>query len=419
MTDFGTTSAPMKVVIVGAGQAGGWVARTLRERLFPGQITLIGAEAMPPYERPSLSKTVLSGLDAHPPSVITDTQLSQRNIEFLGNTAVTNIDRAARSVKCSNGTEIRYDRLVLAMGGRARIPMIPGIDLPGVYSLRTLEDSRSIATHLAPGKRMLVIGGGWIGLEVAATAKSKGMDVRVVEASSRLCARSIPAVISDVLLRKHLDAGVLVSLNSSVTKVEAASSGGLRAWIGTQAFEVDVVVVGVGLIPNSEMATECGLDVDNGIVVDDQGQTSDGAIYAAGDITNHPNNWAGKRMRLESWANAQNQGIAVGRSLAGDQFSYDEIPWFWSDQYDINLQVLGVPHPDAINVVRGAIGSSAFTVFQFLNGRLEAVIAINSARDLKIAKRWMKGGKSPAPEAIADISVRLDRLETPQELPAH
>lgn len=399
----------MNVVIVGAGQAGGWVARTLRDRAFQGKVTLLGAEALPPYERPSLSKHLLSGKESAPSFVLNAAELDAGAVEFRGNRLVTRILPKSKCVECADGLQLTYDKLVLTMGGRARIPAIPGINLPGVYSLRTVQDSADISSHIAPNKKMLVIGGGWIGLEVAATAQTKGMQVTVVEMGERLCARSIPAEISNFLLQKHVSAGVSIRFNVSIDEIRKEGAS-LIAHIGDDRLSADVIVVGVGLIPNAEIAVEAGLEVDNGIVVDERGRTSETHIYAAGDITNHPNNWAGKHIRLESWANAQNQGIAVGRVLAGDEFHYDEIPWFWSDQYEVNLQVIGIPHPRATNVLRGSVGDSAFTVFQFLEERLEAVIAINNSRDIKIAKSWMKAGKYPPRSALADVNLRLDRL---------
>ncbi|MES2400084.1 MAG: FAD-dependent oxidoreductase [Pseudomonadota bacterium] len=399
----------MRIVIVGAGQAGGWVARTLRDRAFDGEVVLLGAEMLPPYERPSLSKQLLSGKETKPPFVLRDSELETGQVQFTGNCPVTRINTEEKYIECAGGLQLSYDRLVLTMGGRARIPAIPGIDLPGVYSLRTVQDCANISSHLTPGRKMLVIGGGWIGLEVAATARIREMEVTVVEAGDRLCARSIPAEISDFLLKKHVEAGVSIRFKTSIDSIERGNDH-LIANIGDDRLAVDIIVVGVGLVPNSELAIEAGLQVDNGIVVDERGQTSDVAIYAAGDITNHPNNWAGKRMRLESWANAQNQGIAVGRVLSGEEFHYDEIPWFWSDQYDVNLQVIGIPQPQCTNVFRGTVGESAFTVYQFLGERLEAVISVNNARDIKLAKRWMKAGEYPSAATLADTQVRLEKL---------
>lgn len=399
----------MKIVIVGAGQAGGWVARTLRDRSFQGEVVLLGAETLPPYERPSLSKQLLSGKENKPPFIFGDTELDAARIDFHANCFIKKIYRDDRYVECANGLQFSYDRLVLAMGGRARVPAIPGIDLPGVYTLRTVEDSANIFSQIAIGRRMLVIGGGWIGLEVAATARAKGMEVTVVEAGDRLCARSIPSEISEFLLQKHSAAGVSIHFNKSIKSIERESNT-LMANIGNARLLADIIVVGVGLIPNSELAKDAGLALDNGIVVDERGQTSDAIIYAAGDITNHPNNWIGKRVRLESWANAQNQGIAVGRVLSGEEFAYDEIPWFWSDQYDTNLQVIGIPQPECVNVFRGSVHDPAFTVFQFLGDRLEAAIAINNPRDIKLAKRWMKAGKYPPVSALADTQTRLDKF---------
>ena len=398
------------IVIVGAGQAGGWVARTLVERQYPGRITLIGTESHAPYERPSLSKSVLAGIEDYPPYVLPDEHLAGSNISFFSGTTVKLIDRASSSVICADGRTIPYGRLVLAQGGRPRIPPIAGLDLPGVHFLRTLDDCRALSAHLSDAKRLTVIGGGWIGLEVAATARQQGLDVVLIEAGDRLCGRSVPANISEYLLHKHLAEGVEVHLGAAVEAIEQTDQQQLAVRLHSGKLISDLVVVGAGQIPNVELAVEAGLSVDNGIVVDEYGQTSDPRIFAVGDVSNHPNLWAQTRLRLESWANAQNQAVTLGRTLAGEPSTYDEIPWFWSNQYDMNLQVVGIPDANATSIVRGSIEDGQFTVFQIKGERLVAAVGVNSPREVKLAKRWMRSGKHPEPRHLQDSAVRLDRL---------
>ncbi len=400
----------MRVVIVGAGQAGAWVAKSLRENGHEGDITLLGREAVAPYERPPLSKGVLSGAEAHPPVLLTPQQCEALRVDFQPNIDVVSIDRAAREVRCANGKTLAYDRLVLTTGGRPRQLTCAGAELPGVHTLRTIEDSRAIGAQLESGNRLLIVGGGWIGLEIAATARKKQVEVMVLEAGPRLCARSVPPLISSALLRWHASAGVDIRLSATVTSIEKGAGRSLRAISPGSAEEFDAIVVGIGLALDTQLAEACGLEVQDGIVVDQWGRTSDPDIYAAGDVTNQPCSWAGGRLRLESWANAQNQAIAVGKTLAGIETAYDDIPWFWSDQYDKNLQVLGIPSNQLDGIVRGSLDEGSFTVFQIWDGKLRSVIAVNAPRDIKVAKRWLRQGSCPPSAVLMDRSVRLDKL---------
>lgn len=315
----------------------------------------------------------------------------------------------------AQGQPVAYDRLVLATGGRARKPDIPGSSLDGVYTLRCLDDAARLRGVLQPGRRLLVVGGGWIGLEVAATARRLGLQVSLIESGSRLCARSVPASVSGYLLGLHRRQGVEVHLGGAVTAIERAHGDGpLRVHTHVGLHETDAVVFGIGLEPDTALARACGLQVDNGIVVDACGQTSDPAIYAVGDVANQPCAWLGAppdtRLRMESWANAQNQGIALGAALAGKAMPQQDIPWFWSDQYDVNLQVLGVPSEAGVHVLRGSVDDGKFCLFQLMDDRLHAVVAVNMAKELKLAKRWLKQGRCPGHVELQNPAVRLDRL---------
>jgi 3-phenylpropionate/trans-cinnamate dioxygenase ferredoxin reductase subunit len=283
-------------------------------------------------------------------------------------------------------------------------------EVPGVFTLRTIEDCHAIAQRLTPGKRLLVIGGGWIGLEVCATARSKGVDVTLLETGERLCARSVSPLVSQFLLERHRSEGAEVRLGAAVRSICLGDAGRLAIDIDGTVASFDTVVVGIGLVPNTHLALDCGLEVSDGIVVTAHGQTSDAHIFATGDVANQPCTWAGGRVRLESWANAQNHAIAVGRAIAGAPSLHEDIPWFWSDQYDFNLQVLGIPSLDAEEVVRGDTKHGSFSVFQLLNGTLRSVLSVNSPRDVSVARRWMKRGECPAREVLADPSQRLDRV---------
>lgn len=407
----------MKTVVIGAGQSGAWVARTVREHMPDAEVALIGEEALAPYERPPLSKSILAGSESEPAYLLSVEQAQLAGIDLRLGIRATGIDRHCKVVSLSSGDHISYDKLVIATGGRARVPNFPGIALPGVHTLRSWDDAMNvrIALKRAGGGRLLVLGGGWIGLEVAATATQLGTQVTLLEGNTRLCARSVPPVISDFLMQRHRDNGVDIRLNSSLLAIERNSEGSLDTITSQGRQTVDLVLIGVGLAPGVELAVECGLDVDNGILVNATGCTSDPDIYAVGDVANQTCGWpstqGGARIRFESWANAQNQGIAVGRSLAGLPASVAEIPWFWSDQYNLNLQVLGLPSAEEPYVVRGDMTGDKFSLFQFRDGRLHSVIAVNAARDLKLAKRWMLAGNSPSATQLEDSAYRLEKFK--------
>lgn len=410
----------MKTVIIGAGQAGAWAARTLRQEDPHADIVLLGQEPHAPYERPPLSKSVMAGTDVAPPCLMSAAQAGEMNIDLrLGVTALA-IDRTLRLVRladeagCPAGT-VAYDQLVLATGGRARKPAIPGVGLPGVHTLRSIDDAMRLRQYLRPGRTLLVLGGGWIGLEVAATARRLGLDVVLIEGGSRLCARSVPATISSFLLDLHRREGVDVRLNGSVSAIErAAGQTLLRVHTDQGILHADAVVLGVGLEPNVELARSCGLLVADGVVVDAAGRTSDPRIYAVGDVANQPCLWPGgtglERIRLESWANAQNHGVAVGRALAGREPTLQDLPWFWSDQYGVNLQVMGIHGDMGTEVLRGSVQDSKFCLFRLVEGRVQSAVAVNMPKELKLAKRWAKQGRSPTAEQLSDLGLRLETL---------
>ncbi|WP_250526701.1 FAD-dependent oxidoreductase [Caballeronia sp. GAWG2-1] len=410
MADSNVLDAPRTVVVIGGGQAAGWIVRTLRKEGFDGRLVMIADEIHLPYERPPLSKAVLSGdADISTVRLVDHDAFASLDVEAWQPECAASIDREARVVRTASGREVHYDRLVIATGGAARRLPDALVKTSHLAYLRTLDDAVALGTRMreSHGKRLLVIGGGWIGLEVAATARKLGVDVTVIEGASRLCARSVPEAVSAFLLRLHRDNGVDVRLNASLVSLED-HAGGVRAQLADgSTHDANFAVAGIGLNPHTALAEHAGLDVNDGIVVDEFGATSDACVFACGDVANHPNAWLKRRVRLESWANAQNQAIATARAVLGVRAPYAEIPWFWSDQFDVNLQILGDIAPGYTHVVRGDLEARRASLFFFDGDALRGVIAINAARDLKVAKKWMSQGRAVDLAALADTAKAL------------
>ena len=400
------------IVIVGTGQAGGWAAQTLRKEGYAGNVVLIGEEPHIPYERPPLSKAVLSGeAAAESTYLIKREAFDKLGLDWRPNVRVTAIDRVAKRLRVSAGEPIAYDKLILCKGGRARTMRVPGSDLPGLFTLRSIEDARALGQVLLPGRRLVVVGGGWIGLEVAATARKKGMDVTVVEAMQRLCERTVPLEISEYLSRLHSTHGTQVILGAGVAGFARRDDGSLVVTLSDgRGLVCDTVVIGIGLIPNDELARDAGLACDGGVVVDAQCRTSDADILAAGDVATWHCHWAGRRMRLESWQNAQEQGIAAARSALGIEVVHQPLPWFWSDQYDANLQIYGMPDPAHRVVARGDLASDSFVLFYLDGDKVQSVLGPNAARDLRFARRLIDSQKSVDPELLADTRVAMSKV---------
>jgi 3-phenylpropionate/trans-cinnamate dioxygenase ferredoxin reductase subunit len=377
------------MVIVGAGQAGAWVARTLRSEGYEGAITLIGEEHAAPYSRPPLSKEILAGAD--PDAVqglfLLDAAFARDNaIDLrLGLRGVV-IERSARRLLLENGDALPYDTLFIATGSRARLPpWLP--EGPGgrVHVLRTLDDALRLRAQLVGGRRLIVVGGGWIGLEAAAAARGLGLEAIVLEAAPRLCARSVPEAVSAYLLDIHRQAGVEVRLGAMVA---AMDPHGVTA-ILNDASEVtgDLCLVGIGNIPNVELALDAGLDVGNGIVVDAYGRASDPHIFAVGDVANLPCALCRTFVRRESWANAQNQAIAAAKAALGQDAPYRDLPWLWSDQYGRNIQIVGAPERGARHLYRAP---GAWLSLD--DAGVIGAVAIDSPRDLRAVRKALSGG---------------------------
>lgn len=399
------------VVIVGAGQAGGETASQLRKLGHTGRILIVGDEPHIPYKRPPLSKAYLAGVVGEDAlHLLPQAGLDKLSIELRANTNAIGIDRRARRLLTSEGA-IGYDRLVLATGGRARELNLPGAHRQNVFPLRTLGDVNRIRTRLGAGRRVVIVGGGFIGLEVAAVCVKLGLHVTVLEGLPRVLARVTVPQVSAFFERVHREAGVDLRTGVQVTGLEGEPEVRRVLLEGGGSVDADLVIVGVGIVPNVELAQDAGLPVDNGIVVDEFTRTADPAILAAGDCTNHPNEFLGRRVRLESVQNAMEQARAAAATLAGKPEPYRAVPWFWSDQYDVKLQMVGLSAGHDACVLRGdpATGRS-FAAFYLREGRLIAADTVSRTGDFAIAKKLVAGRLPLDAAALADEAVPLKSL---------
>ncbi|AMN51635.1 pyridine nucleotide-disulfide oxidoreductase [Labrenzia sp. CP4] len=376
------------IVIIGAGQAGAQVAQSLRQGGFEGPLRLIGDEPHPPYQRPPLSKKFLAGeigaegLWLRPPAFFTT-----NNIDHIPNTRVVAIDRGAKRLTLANGDTLPYGKLVLATGTNARLLTLEGADKKGVVTLRSIADVNVIRDILQKSSNVAIIGAGYIGLEVAAVAKSLGRSVTVIEAQDRPMKRVVSQAVSDYFSGLHKARGIELRLNTGIEAIEGGDSvTGVRLSTG-ETVPAELVLVAVGAEPNDHLAAEAGLEVDNGILVDGCGQTSDPDIFAAGDCTRFYSNRYQRSVRMESVQNAIDQAKAVAQALLGQEVDYDPLPWFWSDQYDIKLQIAGLSEGYDDTKVVGSTDDSKFYVAYLHDGRLIAVDSINSPRSHMMARR--------------------------------
>ncbi|MDB2533482.1 FAD-dependent oxidoreductase [Porticoccaceae bacterium] len=393
------------VVIIGAGQASAVAAATLRKEKYTGTIRILGDESQPAYDRPPLSKYYLAGEMELPKLLIRPEEFyADNDIDLHTNTTVASIDAEAKQVVTAADEVFDYDKLVIATGSRARRLNLPGSDLEGIFYLRTLDDVDLIRQAMGSGKRLCVIGGGYVGLEVAAVASVAGLDVTVIETQDRILQRVTTPEMSDYYHNLHVERGVNIMLNKAVTGFEGTGSVS-KVLCGDDSMDADLVIIGVGIVPNIEIAENAGIDCDNGILVDDHGQTSNPDIYAAGDCTNHPNRLLGRRLRLESVPNAIEQARVACINLLGGDLEYASIPWFWSDQYELKLQMVGFSSDGEESVVRGDKSTNSFAVFHLKDGCVVAVDAVNSSKAFMLGKRLY--GKSVDAALLADESIEL------------
>ncbi|HTP76710.1 MAG TPA: FAD-dependent oxidoreductase [Rhizomicrobium sp.] len=399
-----------RIVIIGAGQSGAQAVATLRAEGYTGALTMIGDESHAPYQRPPLSKAYLMGtmerdrLFLKPDAFYRDAQC-----EMILGVGATRIDRATKTVHLADGRTLAYDKLLLATGSRVRKIRCPGADLRGIHYLRGIDDVDALRASFLPGKKLAIVGGGYIGLEVAAVAAKRGIDVTVFEAMDRLMARAVSAPISDFYDKVHRAAGVKVLLN---TGVEAFEGDGALAAIRAEgtSYPADVALVGIGIIPNIELAKEAGLGCDDGIVVNEKSDvTGDPAVFAAGDCTRHVGR-EGTALRLECVQNAIDQAKHAALGMLGKPSTYREVPWFWSDQYDLKLQIAGLARPSDRLVVRGNPEARKFATFHLRDGAIAAVEAVNAAPEYLVGKKLIADGTKVAPDRLADTSIPMKTI---------
>jgi NADPH-dependent 2,4-dienoyl-CoA reductase/sulfur reductase-like enzyme len=397
-------------LIVGAGQAGGWAAIAMRQAGFDGRIVLIGEEAWRPYERPPLSKAVLTD-EPEPPVTYFHAaeRYAEQRIELLLGRSVAALDPADRCVHLSGGERIDFDKLLLTVGGQARRLPIHGGDKP-LY-LRTLDEARAVRERLAASPQVICIGAGVIGLEIASSARKRGCEVTVLEALPRAMGRSVSPEGAAFIESLHRAAGVALHFGVIVDAIEEAA-GALRvACRDGEVFTGDLVIAGVGMQRNLALAEAAGLSIEGGIVVDELGRTSAADVFAAGDVTAFHHPLFGRRLRLESWRHAQNHGIAVGKAMCGDTTPYDDIPWFWTDQHGVNLQVAGLPADAERTIVRVSDAPRAFiAVHLAADGSVIGVTAANNPRDIRAGQALVKSRRPIDPTALADAAVTLQSL---------
>lgn len=406
----GTTSHG--IVVIGGGQAGFQVAASLRDNGYDGPVRIVGDEAGLPYQRPPLSKAYLTGLsdrtalDLRPEKFFTQASIS------LSHGKAVAIDRTGRMVRLADGTELSYDHLVLATGARNRPLPVPGHDLAGVYLLRTAADADAFRAALPSMRRIVIVGAGFIGLEIAALTASRGIDTTVVEATGRPMSRALSPTMSEFFREAHGRAGVRFIFDAVVTRIRG--DGGRVSGVETANGDIlpaDSVLVGIGILANDELAAAAGLETNGGIVVDDFLRTADPAISAIGDCAVFRLPFGdGARGRLESVQNAADQGRCVAARLTGKPQPYGAVPWFWSDQGPFKLQIAGLACPHETAVVRGDPASGAFSVFCFRGGKLAGVESVNKPADHMLARRLIAAAVPLTPEQAADAHCDLKRV---------
>ncbi len=401
-------------IVVGAGHAAAQLVASLRQQGWEHRITVIGDEYFLPYHRPPLSKDYLSGskhiddIMIRPPAFY-----EKARVHFTLGVRVDAIDRAKHRILLDDGEAMPYQKLVLTTGSRVRKLPVPGAELPGVFYVRTISDVEQIRGYMGAGKKAVIIGGGYIGLECAAVLASSGMDVTILEAMDRVLERVTSEEISNFYTRVHTEEGVAVVTSARVTRIEGATDVERVVCEDGAVFEADLVIVGIGILPETELAEGAGLEVDNGIVVNEFAQTSDPDILAAGDCTRHFNPIYERYLRLESVQNARDQATTAAATICGNSKAYNALPWFWSDQYDIKLQIAGLCEGYDQVVLRGDPTSGrSFAAFYLREGRLLAVDAINKPQEFMLGKRLIMDKVKVDQTRLADDTIPMKQLLT-------
>ncbi|MFZ0553529.1 MAG: FAD-dependent oxidoreductase [Xanthobacteraceae bacterium] len=400
-----------RIVIVGGGQAAVQAIDTLRRKGFTGKLVLIGDEPWLPYQRPPLSKKYLAGAMERDRLLLRPQHFYEsHSVETRLGRRVEEIAPREQRLRLDDSSTVAYDALLIATGSRPRPLGAPGSDLEGVYFLRTIADVERIRARLLPGSRLVIVGGGYIGLEVAATAREAGVEVTVLEMADRVMNRVVCSQLSAFYQAEHARHGTRILCNSKVRALAAAPGARhVRAVVTEDGQEhaADMVVVGCGVLPADELAIAAGLACENGVVVDDRCRTSDPVIYAAGDCTSHPSLHYGRRLRLESVDNAFEQGASAALNLLGQDTVHHKVPWFWSDQYDLKLIIIGIAQGYDTVIMRGDPASRAFSACYLRGGELIAVDTVNSPKDQMAARKLIAARARPSPDRLADHTVPL------------
>ena len=396
------------MVIIGCGQAGGQAAASLRQEKYEGPITMIGQEPYIPYQRPPLSKQYLSGeQEKEKLSLRQESFYSEKEINLLLETSVLSLDPNKKELQLEKGETVTYDKLLIATGGRPRKLEVDGHTLKGIHYLRNIDDVDAIKTQMSTSQNLVIVGGGYIGLEVASVAIKRGLTVSVLEMESRILERVTTEEMSAFYHQLHTDEGVNI-LTSTQAKAFKGSDTVERVVCSDHEIPADLVIIGIGILPNTEMAEAAGLETNNGLVVDEQCRTSNEHIFAAGDCTNHPNPILNRRLRLESVPNAMEQGRVAASNMLGGSKSYASMPWFWSDQYEHKLQMVGFSKDSDQSIVRGDMASKSFTVFYLKDDSIIAADSVNNPKEFMASKQLV--GKKASIEALADTSIELKTL---------
>jgi 3-phenylpropionate/trans-cinnamate dioxygenase ferredoxin reductase subunit len=405
---------PREIVVVGAGEAGARATVALREQGYDATLTLIGEERHAPYERPPLSKSaIVSEAPPELPVIADARQLTDLGVDVVAGVAATRIDAGARTLHLADGRALRYDRLVLATGARPRRLTLPGAERALV--LRTFEDSAALRERFHRGARIAIIGGGFIGLELAASARALGCAVQVVEAAPRVLQRATPPEISAIIAERHRREGVEILTGVGVAGFAREGGSEIVALADGRRLEDDAIVVGVGAEPETSLAAAAGLAIDNGVAVDGRLRSSDPDIFAIGDCASFPHPlFGGRRIRLEAWRNAFDQGAFVARGLLGADAEYEAVPWFWSDQYDLCLQIAGLPDAGVETVSRD-LGGGALLLFHLTaDGRLVAVSGLGPlgkiGKEVRVGEMLIARRARPDAAALAAPGVKLKGL---------
>ena len=404
-----------RILVIGGGVASAAAVAELRKEGFDGDLTLVSAEDTVPYERPPLSKEFLLGRSGPVPVKDPD-WYRQNSVELLLGARATALDPAARTVTLSDGSVLPYDRLLLATGVRPRV--LPGFDGDGVCYLRTVRDAAELRDRIAAAGHVAVLGGGFIGCEVASAAVQLGKRATILEVLPTLLHRALGADLGEVLAGIHRDAGVDVRTGQPVTGLTARPGGGVRISVGDAAVDADLLVVGVGTVPNTELADQAGLPVENGIVVDEHFATGAPDIWAAGDVVSQHLPRYGRRVRVEHHDTALRHGRAVARNMLGRREPFADVHWFWSDQFEHTISSAGLPDPDGPLIVRGSLDQRSFSAFTLTGNRLTAVISLNRPKDVLDVRKLIARPHHATPAQLRDESLPLKHLTPPPTAPS-